>query len=163
MTPFDYAVLLIIGSSILLSVMRGLAREVMSLLSWVAAFWIANVYTVQLAPLLPPAIPTASLRYLAAFLILFLATLLVMSLVAIAVSEFIKTLGLGPMDRVFGASFGLLRGILIVTTLVLLSGLTSLPRQPFWRNAMFSSPLEAVAVQVKAWLPDDLAKRINYE
>jgi len=163
MTAFDYAVLLIIGLSILLSVMRGLVREVMSLVSWVAAFWIANAYTAQLAPLLPQEIPNVSLRFLAAFLILFLATLLVMSLVTIAVAEFVKTLGLGPMDRVLGASFGLARGLLIVITLLLMAGLTSLPRQGVWRNAMFSAPLEAVAMQVKTWLPDDLAKRINYE
>ena len=163
MTAFDYAVLLIIGLSILLSVMRGLVREVMSLVSWVAAFWIANAYTAQLAPLLPQEIPNVSLRLLAAFLILFLATLLVLSLVTIAASEFVKTLGLGPMDRVLGASFGLARGLLIVVTLLLLAGLTSLPRQGVWRNAMFSAPLEAVAMQVKPWLPDDLAKRINYE
>ncbi len=71
MTVFDYAVLFIIGVSILLSVMRGFLREVMALLAWVVAFWVANLYTAQFAPLLPPSIPTPELRLLAAFAALF--------------------------------------------------------------------------------------------
>lgn len=163
MTSFDYAVLLIMGVSVLLSVMRGMVREILALLAWLAAFWVANAYTGQLVPMLPAAIPNESLRYLAAFAILFLATLLVASLMTIALSEVIKTLGLKPADRMLGALFGLARGMLIVLVIVLAAGMTSLPHQPFWRNAMFSAPLEAVAQKALKWLPEDLAKRINYE
>ena len=163
MTPFDYAVLLIVGVSVLLSVLRGMVREILALMSWFVAFWVANVYAGRLVPLLPDSIPNVSLRYLAAFVALFLVTMLVMSLITIALSELTKTIGLGPMDRLLGAFFGLLRGLLVVTILVLLAGLTGLPRQGMWRNAMFSAPLEAVAVKVKPWLPNDFSKRINYE
>ncbi len=163
MTSFDYAVLLVIGLSVLLSVMRGVVREILALLSWVAAFWIANTFCVQLVPLLPATIPNESLRYLAAFVILFLVSLLAMSLITITLSELIKNLGLKPADRMLGALFGLVRGMLIVLVIVLVAGLTALPHQSFWRNAMFSAPLEAVAQQVKPWLPEDFSKRINYE
>lgn len=163
MTVFDYAVLLIVGFSILLSVMRGLVREALALLAWVAAFWIATAYAVDIARLLPASIPTQSVRLLAAFVILFLGALLLMSLVTMALAELVKTLGLGAMDKSLGAVFGLARGILIVTALVLLAGLTALPKQAFWRNAMFSAPLEAFATNMKPWLPADLGKRISYE
>ena len=147
----------------LLGVMRGLVREALNLLAWVAAFWLANAYTVDVARLLPEAIPTESLRFLAAFIMLFLGALLLMSLVTIALAELVKTLGLGVYDKGLGGLFGLARGGLIVLTLVLLAGLTGLPHQGFWRNAMFSAPLEAFAVDVKPWLPDGLSKRISYE
>lgn len=163
MTSFDYAVLLIAGFSVLLSVMRGMVREILALLSWVAAFWVANAFSGQLVPMLPASIPNESLRYLAAFVILFLVTLLVTSLITIALSEVIKNLGLKPADRLLGALFGLVRGMLIALVIVLVAGLTTLPRQPFWRNAMFSAPLEAVAQMVKPWLPEDFSKHINYE
>jgi len=163
MTSFDYAVLLIVGFSVLLSVMRGMVREILALLSWGAAFVVANAFSGKLVPMLPASIPNESLRYLAAFVILFLATLLVTSLITIALSEVIKNLGLKPADRLMGAVFGLARGMLIALVIVLVAGLTSLPRQPFWRNAMFSAPLEAVAQMVKPWLPEDFSKRINYE
>lgn len=163
MTAFDYTLLAVVGVSILLGVMRGLVREALNLLAWVAAFWLAYAYTADIAPMLPEAIPSESLRLLAAFVMLFLGALLLMSLVTIALAELVKNLGLGVYDRGLGALFGLARGVLIVLTLVLLAGLTSLPHQGFWRNAMFSAPLETLAADVKPWLPEGLSKRINYE
>lgn len=163
MTAFDYGVLLVIGFSVLLSVMRGAVREILALISWVVAFVVANVYGSKLAPYLPNAIPNDSLKLLAAYIVLFLVTLLLMSLITIALSELIKKIGLGVMDRGMGAVFGLVRGYLIVTTLVLLAGLTALPQHPAWRNAVLSSPFEATVAYIKPWLPADFAKRIKYE
>ncbi|MDD5240150.1 MAG: CvpA family protein [Sulfuricella sp.] len=163
MTALDYTILTIIGISILLGVMRGLVREALNLLAWVAAFWVANAYTVEIAPLLPAAIPTESVRLLAAFVLLFLGALLLMSLVTIALAELVKTLKLGAYDKGLGAVFGLLRGLLIVLAMVLLAGLTDLPHQGFWRNSMFSAPLEALAADVKPWLPEGLSKRVSYD
>lgn len=163
MTFFDYAVLGIIGLSILLSILRGFVRETLSLAGWVAAFFVAKLYTLELAPLLPQAIPSESLRLLAAFLILFLVTLLVTSLLAIALSEVFKRIGLGAVDRMLGALFGLGRGVLVVMVIVLLAGLTTLPRETFWRDAMFSAPFEALVIHALPWLPDGIAKHINYD
>ena len=163
MMLFDYMMLAVVGISILLGVLRGLVREALNLLAWVAAFWAANAYTAKIAPLLPEVVPTESVRYVAAFVLLFLGALLLMSLVTIALAELVKTLKLGAFDKGLGALFGVLRGGLIVLTLVLLAGMTSLPRQGFWRNAMFSAPLEAFAADVKPWLPEGLSKRISYE
>jgi len=163
MTVFDYTVLLIVGVSILISVMRGLVREALALAGWVAAIWVAVNYAVPLAPLLPEAVPNEALRLLAAFVALFLATLLLATLFSIALSELVKKLGMGAVDRGLGALFGLARGLLIVMVMVMLAGLTPLPHQGFWRNAMLSAPFEAFVVVVKPWLPEQLAKRINYD
>jgi membrane protein required for colicin V production len=163
MTGFDYAVLLIIGISILISVMRGLVRETLALAGWIAAFWVAIEYSVPLAPFLPDAVPNETLRLLAAFVALFLATLLIASLVTIALAELVKKLGLGSVDRGLGVFFGLARGLLIVLVLVLVAGLTPLPRQGFWHNAMLSAPFEAFVMEVKPWLPPQMATRISYD
>lgn len=163
MTGFDYAVLGIIGISVLLSIMRGFVREILALVSWVVAFIVAKLYTMELVPLLPEAIPSEALKLLAAFLILFLATLLLCSLLAIALSQIFKKVGLGWADRGLGALFGVLRGVLIVATLVLLAGFTAIPKDPMWRNAMFAAPLEAMVSSVLPWLPEDIAKHVKYD
>ena len=163
MTWFDYAVLTIIGISVLLSIIHGFVRELLALASWIVAFIAAQMYAADIAPLLPAAIPGPSLRLLAAFLAVFLMVLLVMTLAAIAASSLIRSAGLGVADRVLGAVFGLVRGLAMVMVVVVLAGLTTLPRQPVWRNAMFSAPLEALANVIKVWLPYDLSKHINYE
>jgi len=74
-----------------------------------------------------------------------------------------KKIGLGWLDRWLGALFGLARGVIIVGVAVLLAGLTSLPREPFWRNAMFSAPFEAMVLNALPWLPQGIAKHINYD
>ncbi len=163
MTVFDYTVLTIVGLSVVYSVMRGMVREVLSILGWLAAFYVGRTYTAQLAPMMPPDIPTEGLRILAAFLVLFLATLLVATLLAIAISAILKKIGLGWFDRWFGALFGLLRGLLIVCILVFLAGLTELPKDTRWKNAMFSSPIEALVINMLPWLPEGIAKHVKYD
>lgn len=163
MTWFDYAVLAIIGLSVLLSIIHGFVRELLALASWVTAFVAAQAYVTAVAPLLPAAIPGPSLRLLAAFMIIFLVVLLAMVLLASAVSKLVKHAGLGMVDRMLGAAFGTLRGLAIVMLAVLLAGMTTLPKQPAWRYAMLSAPLETLADMIKVWLPNDLSKHINYE
>jgi membrane protein required for colicin V production len=162
MTWFDYAVIAIVGISILFSIIHGLVREIFSLASWVVAFWVAEIHATDVAPLLPAAIAHPSLRLLVGFLGVFLAVLVTMTLLAMAVSGLIKNAGLGFADRALGAVFGLVRGLVIVMIAVLLAGLTALPRQAAWRHAMMSAPLVTLASLVKVWLPEDLAKHINY-
>ncbi|HUL42578.1 MAG TPA: CvpA family protein [Burkholderiales bacterium] len=163
MTVFDYAVILVIGLSVMLSIIRGAVREVLSLAAWVLAFWAAQTYAPDVSGLLPGNITNESLRLMTGFALVFLTVLVVMSFVAILCSKLVKTSGLSVADRSLGAVFGLARGLLIVLILVLLGGLTSLPKQPSWRNALFSPRLEAVATSVKIWLPDSLSKRISYQ
>ncbi len=162
MTVFDYAVLLIIGLSVMLSIIRGAVREVLSLAAWVLAFWAAQTFTVEFAALLPETLSNPSLRLMTGFALVFLTVLVVMSLVAILCSKLVKASGLSVADRSLGAVFGLARGFLMVLILVLLGGLTSLPKQPTWKDALFSSQLEKVAIYVKTWLPESLSKHINY-
>lgn len=162
MTWFDYAVIAVVGISILLSIIHGLAREILSLASWVVAFMVAQIYASDVALLLPAALAQPSLRLLAGFLSVFLVVLVAMALLAMALSGLIKSAGLGLADRALGAVFGFVRGLAIVMIAVLLAGLTGLPRQPEWRHAMMSAPLVTLANLVKLWLPDDLAKHINY-
>lgn len=163
MTPLDYAVLAIVGVSILISVIRGLVREVLALVAWAAAFVLATLFSGQVAALLPAAIPSEELRLLTGFLIVFVGVLIAMSIAAMVISRLVKGAGLGFEDRMLGALFGFARGALVVMVLVLLAGLTALPRDPMWRNAVLSSPLEALAVYLKIWLPGDLSKRIKYD
>jgi membrane protein required for colicin V production len=163
MTLFDLVVVIIVGLSVLLSLIRGLVREVLALAAWVVAFLAANVLSSQIAPWMPEALPNDELRLLAGFLCVFVGVLIAMSVLAILASKLVKSAGLGVEDRLLGGMFGLARGLMVVMIIVLLAGLTSLPRQAVWRNAMLSDPLELFAVHVKSWLPADLAQRITFE
>ena len=96
------------------------------------------------------------------WLAVFIVALIGLSVLAILASKLVKVIGLGAADRAVGGFFGLARGLLVVMILVLLAGLTTLPRQPVWRDAMLTGPLETFAGYIKGWLPADLSKRIRY-
>ena len=163
MNSFDYTVLIIIGFSIVISMMRGALRELLSVAGWIAAFYVAKTYAMQLVTLLPLTIPTQQLRLLAAFIILFLSVLLIVSLLTIALSSLINKIGLGWFNRFLGAFIGFAKGLIIVCIAVFLAGLTSIPDDSRWTNAMFSSPLEAIIKAVLPWLPQTVAQHVKYE
>jgi membrane protein required for colicin V production len=156
-------VVVIVGLSILLSLIRGLVREVLALGAWVIAFLAANALASEAASWMPDALLAEELRFLAGFLCVFVGVLITMSVLALLVSRLVKSAGLGVEDRLLGGVFGLARGLFVVMIIVLLAGLTSLPRQPVWRNAVLSDPLELFAGHIKAWLPADLAQRISFD
>jgi len=146
-----------------MSMMRGAVREVLAIAGWIAALYVARTYASQLVPLLPPDIPTEPLKVLAAFIILMLGVLLVASLLSIALSSIIKKIGLNWLNRGVGGLFGLARGLLIVCVLVFLAGLTSLPKDDRWTNAMFSAPLEVLVKSMLPWLPQSVTRHVKYD
>lgn len=163
MTVFDYAVLTIIGLSILLSVMRGLAQEALALAAWVLSFWLASRYAGDGMNWMPDGLPNDSMRYVAAFLAIFCAVWLASAIVRVTMNQFLKASGLKPLDRFLGAVFGLSRGVLLVLMLVLIAGMTRFPQSQDWRNAMFSPLCEEIALQAKPWLPAELSSRIRFD
>ena len=158
MTAFDYGVIAIVGISVLLSVIRGAVRELVSLAGWVVAFMVANYFAAQFAPQLPDAITGESLRTVLAFSVLFLLSLLIMGVIAMLASAMTKKAGLGFADRFFGSLFGLARGFLLIMVIVLAGGLTALPQEPFWRKAVLSAPLETAVMMAIPLLPQDLSR-----
>ena len=146
----------------LLGLMRGAVKEVFSLASWVIAFIVAKLFSVQLARFLESAVGNSSLRLLTAFIILFIFTLIIMGLISLLIASAVKKIGLGPLDRLLGTVIGFLRGVVIMLILVVLGGMTALPQQNDWRNAFTSGWFETLARAVKPWLPDAMAKRIHF-
>ncbi|WP_410498195.1 CvpA family protein [Chitinibacter sp. S2-10] len=163
MTQFDYIALAVLGLSMLLSVMRGLTQEVLALISWVLSFWAASTFAVAAAGWMPQAVSSESLRYIGGFIMVFFVTWLLSAITRITLNQVLVASGMKPADRVLGAAFGLVRGFLLMLTLVMLAGLTSYPKSAEWRNAMFSPLFERSAEFVKPWLPDVLATRVKFE
>lgn len=162
MTIFDYVVLCILIASIVISTLRGLIKEILSLVSWIVAFVVANVYGAQLAPLLPASIPGDAIRLMVAFVALFIGVRLVMALVMLAVDALVKATGLSLADRGLGGLFGLARGIVLVLAGVIVCGMTDLPKQDFWKNAMFSPLAETGVRTVKPMLPASISKFVTF-
>jgi len=162
MTWVDYAVIAVMAASILWGLWRGIIREVVSLGAWVIAFLTANLFAGPYAQYAPQSIASPELRVLAAFVGIFLITLVVTTLFGLVVSRLASAAGLGGVDRGLGALFGVARGALIVLVLALLAGLTRLPEDAAWRNSVSGPWMAAAALALKAWLPPAFADRLRY-
>lgn len=154
MTAFDIAVIVIIVLSALLGWWRGFMYELFTLIGWGVAYVVAVSFSSQLMPYLPEAIGSSSLRGSIAFAALFTITLILASITAWLMARLAKFAGLALLDGKFGAMFGALRGVLIVLALVWLGGLTTLPQEPWWRDAWSSKPLLDAAHYLKDYVPE---------
>ena len=162
MTVFDYLVLFVLICSVIISTLRGLMKEILSLLSWIVSFVVANAYGEQLAALLPAMVPGKTTRLIVAFIVLFIGVRLLMMLLTMAVDALVKASGLSLADRGLGGLFGFARGLVIVLAAVLLCGMTAVPQQPFWRQALLSPLAESAARTVKPFLPGDFARHVHF-
>src|SRR5690606_10902206 len=97
-TIFDYLVLFVLISSVVISTLRGLVKEILSLLGWIVAFVVANAYGAGLAPLLPEVIPGDTARLIVAFIALFLGVRILMGLLSLAIGALVEATGLSLAD-----------------------------------------------------------------
>lgn len=162
MTAFDYAVLGIVALSALLGVWRGVIGELLALAAWVVAFFVARAGGDEVAQSLAGWITQPVMRLLAAYAAIVVVVLLVFAIGRKVLSMLVRAAGLGILDRMLGASFGVLRGMLVVVLAVMLAGMTSLPAAAWWREAVLAPPLETAVIAAKPLLPQELAKRIKY-
>lgn len=152
----DVAILALIAVSTVIGVVRGLVREVLSLIAWIAAFWIAMAFTDLLAPHLGFVSDSDVIRSIAAFVTLFVATLLVGALVNHLLGILIKSTGLGGTDRVLGMVFGLLRGVVVVGALMVIGLVGGARDEEWWQESVMLDALEPVALWLHGFLPDDV-------
>lgn len=162
MSWLDYAILGVLAVSVVWGILRGFVREVISLAGWVLAFLAANAVADPLGDALPTSISSPEVRVLAAFLIVFIFTLSIATMVGMLLSKLLKSAGLGGLDRTLGGLFGLARGVVILLALAITAGLTTAPRHPLWKESIGAGMLVRTVLQLKPWLPPRLADRLRY-
>lgn len=162
MTAFDIAVLGVIAASVLLGLWRGVVSEVLALAAWVAGFFAARAWAEPASSFFAGMVSDPALRYAAGFAAVLIGVLVVVAIARTLLSLLLRAVGLGLVDRLLGAGFGVARGALIAFVAVLLGGMTALPRQTWWREAQLAPPLETAVIAAKPWLPAEVAKRIRY-
>ena len=114
----DWVIIVILAISTLLSLWRGFAREALSLAGWVVAFILANLFVDPMASLLSNWIVNITGRYVAAYAIIFVSTLLVAQILIKLTAQVVKVTGLTLLDRVLGTVFGFTRGVIVILVAV---------------------------------------------
>ena len=131
-TAVDWAIIAVLGLSILLSLWRGFVREAVSLAGWIAAFVIANMFVGEMATFLQQWIAYVTGRYVAAYALLFAGMLIVAGIVGKLSAQVVKVTGLTLLDRLLGTVFGFVRGIIIVLVVVYVLRQLAPPQNLLW-------------------------------
>ena len=136
MVWIDYAIIGIVGLSALISLVRGFAKEAMSLVVWFVAFFIAGQFYQDLAVHLTQ-IGDEMVRNGVAIAILFVTTLILGALVNYLLGQLVSKTGLSGTDRVLGLVFGAVRGALVVSALLFfMDAFTGAPNTSWWKDSV---------------------------
>lgn len=129
MSAVDIVVLLIIGVSCLLGIFRGLIKEALSLVFWIGAIIAAGFFSSTAGSWLSDFIANPMLQRVAAFVLIFVVVVFVGGLISNGISALLSEAGLGAADRALGALFGIVRGVVIITVIVMLTSRFSFTQQ----------------------------------
>lgn len=162
LTTVDYFTLVVLLVSALVGISRGLFKEVLALVSWFVAAWVAYHYSNYLSVEWLSSFGMDELVSLAvSFLILFILTLILCGLAGNLVQKIILSAGLSMADRFLGLVFGLARGGLVVVVLATLAALTPIPQSLAWKKAITRPAIDMATGLIKGWLPADWAKQLG--
>lgn len=153
MNAADILILAVLVLSMLFGLLRGFVSEMLSLLCWVAAFWVAWTFGHEVALFYSAYLANPAAAILAGYVTCFLGVLLVGSLLGWFVHKLMERGGLRGDDRLVGMLFGLARGLVLVTFVVLMLGFTRMPREAVWRESLLLQPFERAAEWTAQALP----------
>lgn len=158
MPVLDWIFLAVLLLSMLLGAWRGLVFEVLSVLSWIAAFVLAQWLGPDVAQMLPLAGAAEVIRYVAGFLVVFVATVFAGGLIAWLVKQLAQAVGLRPADRALGALFGLVRGVILLLAATVVMEMTPLKSSEWWQQSRGAEVSTAVLKGLKPVLPEEFGK-----
>ena len=134
MNEVDAIILVIIGLSCLFGIWRGLVKEVLSLVTWIAALTLARLYSGVLADFMGNLISNESARYVTAFAIVFVFVMMTGTLINHVISKLLTITGLKLVDRLLGGAFGVVRGSVIIVVILFVTGVF-VNETPQWQES----------------------------
>ncbi|MDQ5897186.1 MAG: rane protein required for colicin production [Pseudomonadota bacterium] len=157
----DLSMLTVLLISVGAGLLRGLVSELMSLAGWFVAWLLAQAWGGDVARLLQPQAPDGPLARLAGLAVCFVVTLLCWRLLSWLLQQLVQASPLAPLDRLLGAGFGLLRGVLVLWALAMMLTLTPLSRQVAWQMSTGIEWIARVHGWLSPWLPGDWGPAVD--
>ena len=161
MNPFDILILVILGYSLIRGLFRGLVKEVSSVIGVFGGFYAAYTYYQVLAGLLSRLIQDISYLNILSFLIIFSAIFIIVSIIGVIIKYLLNIAFMGWMDRICGAGFGIIKGLLIVSV-ILIPLTTFLPKKtPLIKNSLLSPHVTKISEKMVKIVPKDMKQQFD--
>jgi membrane protein required for colicin V production len=154
MATLDWVFAAVLGASLLLGAWRGLVYEVLSVMSWIAAFIAAHWLAPDAAALLPmERVPQAG-RYAMGFIVVFIAVVFAGGLLAWLTKKLVQAVGLRPVDRALGAMFGVIRGAVLLLAVAVVVNMSPARSALWWTESKGAETAMAALKGLKPALPE---------
>ena len=154
MAATDWILVAVLAASMLLGAWRGLVYEVLSVIGWIAAFLLAQWFAPDVAEKLPMQNSGETLRYAAAFVLVFIVSVFVAGLISALMKKIISVVGLRPVDRIMGAVFGLFRGLIFLLAFSVVVHMTALQESDWWLESQAAPMLMTLLKGLRPMLPE---------
>ena len=154
MASTDWILIAVLSASMVLGAWRGLVYEVLSVLGWIAAFLMAQWFAPDVAQQLPMQNADQTLRYAAAFVLVFVASVFLAGLISALMKKIISVVGLRPVDRILGATFGLFRGLILLLAISVVVNMTALQESDWWLESQGGPMLMTLLKGLRPMLPE---------
>jgi membrane protein required for colicin V production len=141
---FDWIALGVLGISLLVGAWRGLVYELLSVLGWVAAFVLAQMFAPSVATSLPMSGSPEVLRYAAAFVLVFIGVAFAAGLLSWLVKKLIEAVGL--------------RGAVLLLAAAVVVGMTPFKEAAWWKDSSSAPVLVTGLKGLKPVLPADFGR-----
>jgi membrane protein required for colicin V production len=136
LTWADYFLIALTAISCIMGIWRGLVREVISLITWVAAVVLSWEYAGAIEPHLGGVLAEDSVRTWAARAIIFIAVVLIGTAIGALAARFMRASIFSALDRLGGGILGVLRSLVVIGLLVILGHALRLTGEPWWRDSL---------------------------
>lgn len=163
MNPLDLVVIAVIALSGLFAFARGFVKEALSVGAWIGSGFAALYAYPYAVPFAERVLPKGMIAESAAGVTVFIVTLIILSIVASAISRRVKDSSLSALDRTMGLLFGLARGVIVVC-LAYLAMTWVLPEanRPPWITQARTAPLLSTGADtLRSLIPDSMRGRVN--
>jgi membrane protein required for colicin V production len=154
MPVLDWVFLAVLAASLLLGAWRGLVYEVLSVMSWIAAFIVAQMLAPDAAAVLPVERAPEAGRYAVGFVVVFIAVVFAGGLLAWVTRKLVQAVGLRPVDRTLGAMFGLIRGAVLLLAVAIVINMSPARGAVWWTESKGAEVSMAVLAELKPLLPE---------
>ena len=157
MTGIDWIIAAVFLVSILVGVFRGFIKESLSIISWIAAIWLAITFCVQGGEFIAQYIdiPNQKFRTWAGFALIFISTLFIFAIISFLIAKLFANGAVKGTDRLLGIGFGVLRAAAIVVAFIIIGRGLGLSVNDWWTNSNLLKHFEPTASFVEELLPEE--------
>jgi membrane protein required for colicin V production len=158
MSELDWIFLAVVLGSLALGAWRGFVHEVMSVLNWLLAFVLAQWLGAEVGQRLPMGGVSEVLRFAVGFVLVFVVVALVGGWLVWLLTKAVKKSGLQRVDRVLGAGFGVLRGVILLLAVAVVVAMTPMKENMWWRESKSAGLSMSALKWLKPALPQVLGR-----